>query len=141
MRNRTLLAAAAVAVCIPAVPAAADPLEPGQVLHHVQVQSMAGDRNREVETTRSSTAFHRVVRDRDQGGKIVREELVDARSGRMSTYDGRRGVRYDRVCKPVAKQWVSVEEEPGEAIAAKIASGDYQRGRAARGLRAPRCSI
>ena len=112
-------------VCVPAVPAAADPLEPGQVLHHVQVQSMAGDRNNEVEMTRTSAAFHRVVRDRDHRGKIVLEELADARTGRMSTYDGRRGVRYDRVCKPVAKRWVAVMEKPGEAVEAKIASGDY----------------
>ena len=125
MRNRKLLAAAAVALFIPAVPAAADPLEPGQVLHHVQVQVMAGDRNQEVEMTRSSVSFHRVIRDRDAGGKIVRDELVDARSGRMSTYDGRRDVRYDRVCKPVAAQMVAVMEAPGEAIDSKIASGDY----------------
>ena len=80
MSNRKLLATAIVAMCFPAAPAAADPLEPGQVLQHVQVQSMAGDRNHEVETTRSSTAVHRVVRDRDRGGKIVREELADART-------------------------------------------------------------
>lgn len=125
MRNRKLPAAAAIALCLPVAPAVADPLEPGQVLHHVQVQSMAGDRNNEVETTRSSTALHRVIRDRDHGGRILREELVDARTGRMSTYDGRRGVRYDRVCKPVAARMVAVQEKAGEAIDAKIASGDY----------------
>jgi hypothetical protein len=125
MRNRKLLAAAVVAVCIPAAPAAADPLEPGQVLHHVQVQVMAGDRNNEVETTRSSTAFHQVIRDRDHGGKILREQIADARTGSTSTYDGRRGVRYDSVCKPVAKRSVAVMEKPGEAIESKIASGDY----------------
>ena len=126
MRNRTLLAALVVALCAPAAPAAADPLEPGQVLHHVQVQVMAGDRNHEVRMTRSSTAFHRVIFDRDNNGKIIREEFADARTGRMSTYDGRRGVRYDRVCKPVATQMVAVMEAPGEAIDENIASGQYQ---------------
>jgi len=126
MRNRTLLAALVAALCAPAAPAAADPLEPGQVLHHVQVQVMAGDRNHEVRMTRSSTAFHRVIRDRDNNGKIVREEFADARTGRMSTYDGRRGVRWDRVCKPVATRMVAVMEAPGEAIDERIASGDYQ---------------
>jgi hypothetical protein len=125
MTIRKMLAAAVVALCIPAAPAAADPLEPGQVLHHVQVQVMAGDRNNEVEMTRSSTAFHRVVRDRDHGGKILYEQFADARSGRISTYDGRRDVRYDKVCKPVAKRMVAVEDKPGEAVEAKIASGEY----------------
>ena len=125
MRNRKLLAAAIAALVLPVTPAAADPLEPGQVLHHVQVQSMAGDRNHNVEMTRSSTAFHRVVRDLDRGGKIVREELADAVTGRMSTYNGRTGVRYDRVCKPVAKRYVAVNEAPGEAIERMIASGEY----------------
>jgi len=76
--------------------------------------------------TRSSTAFHRVVRDLDDNRKILREELADARTGRMSTYDGRRGVRYDRVCKPVATRYVGVMDAPGEAIDQKIASGDYR---------------
>ena len=125
MRNRTVLAAAVVALVIPATPAAADPLEPRQVLHHVQMQVMAGDRNHEVELTRSSTAFHRVVRDLDRGGKIVREELADATTGRMSTYDGRREVRYDRVCKPVAERGVGVMEVPGETIEKQIASGEF----------------
>ncbi len=125
MRNRNLLVAAIAALVVPVAPAAADPLEPGQVLHHVEVQSMAGDRNHEVETTRSSTAFHRLVRDLDRGGKIVREEIADAVTGRMSTYNGRSGKRYDRVCKPVAKRSVAVMEAPGEAVEARIASGSY----------------
>ena len=44
----------------------------------------------------------------------------------MSTYDGRRGVRWDRVCKPVATHMVAVMQAPGEAIDEHIAFGQHQ---------------
>jgi hypothetical protein len=125
MTHRKLLTAAIAVTLLPVGTAAATPPASDEAFHQVQVQSAPGDRHHEVDMTRTATALHRVVRDLDRDGRIVTETLVDGRTGLVAEYDGRRGVRYERKCAPIAARWLDAAEKPVEVIAGKIASGAY----------------